>query len=203
MDRDMQSMKSAVAKNLAELRRINNMTQLELAERLNYTDKAVSKWERGESLPDVLVLKQIAELFHVTVDYLLSEEHSEPVPPAPVRQTKVRTHTLITFISIFLVSLIATFVFFVLAVAPVSLPGAWLSFIYAVPVSMIVWLVFNSVWFNQKRNFLIISLLMWSLLCAIHLTFVVAGINVALIYILGVPGQMIILLWSGIGRKKK
>ena len=203
MDLDMQSMKAAVAKNLAELRRINNMTQLELAERLNYTDKAVSKWERGESLPDVLVLKQIAELFHVTVDYLLTEEHPDPTPPVPVRQTKVRTHTLITFISIFLVSLIATFVFFVLAVAPVSLPGAWLSFIYAVPVSMIVWLVFNSIWFNQKRNFLIISLLMWSLLCAIHLTFVVAGINVALVYILGVPGQMIILLWSGIGRKKE
>ena len=199
----MKDIRQNIGKNIVRLRNAAHMTQTEFAEQLNYTDKAVSKWERGESLPDVLVLKQIAELFHVTVDYLLSEEHSEPVPPAPVRQTKVRTHTLITFISIFLVSLIATFVFFVLAVAPVSLPGAWLSFIYAVPVSMIVWLVFNSVWFNQKRNFLILSRLMWSLLCAIHLTFVVAGINVALIYILGVPGQMIILLWSGIGRNKK
>ena len=64
-------LKNIIAQNIAELRRNNNMTQLELAEKLNYSDKAISKWERGESIPDVAVLKNIADIFLVSVDYLL------------------------------------------------------------------------------------------------------------------------------------
>ena len=71
----MEDLKITVAKNIADLRKAANMTQLDLASRLNYSDKAVSKWERGESLPDVATLKTIAEIFSVTVDYLLQEEH--------------------------------------------------------------------------------------------------------------------------------
>ena len=73
----MDQLKLIVAQNITDLRRKNNMTQAELAEKLNYSDKAISKWERGESLPDVTVLKSIADIFHVTVDYLLKPEHHE------------------------------------------------------------------------------------------------------------------------------
>jgi transcriptional regulator with XRE-family HTH domain len=72
----MSDLKTIIARNIIELRRKNNMTQLELAEKLNYTDKAVSKWERGESLPDIAVLKTIADMFGVGLDYLVSEDHS-------------------------------------------------------------------------------------------------------------------------------
>ena len=41
------------AKNITELRILNNMTQMELAEKLNYSDKTISKWERAESSPDI------------------------------------------------------------------------------------------------------------------------------------------------------
>ncbi len=71
----MQDLKPIIAKNIAELRKAASMTQIELATRLNYSDKAVSKWERGESIPDVGVLKEIADLFEVRVDYLLTEDH--------------------------------------------------------------------------------------------------------------------------------
>ena len=73
----MNDLREIVAKNICELRREANMTQLMLAEKLNYSDKAVSKWERGESVPDVFMLKTIADLFGVTVDYLLTDDHRE------------------------------------------------------------------------------------------------------------------------------
>ena len=73
----MDDIKNIVAKNITDLRILNNMTQSELGEKLNYSDKTVSKWERGESSPDISVLVQIAEIFGVTLDYLVSSENIE------------------------------------------------------------------------------------------------------------------------------
>ena len=77
----MKDIKSIVAKNITELRIRHNMTQLELAEKLNYSDKTISKWERAESTPDISVLVEIAALFGVTLDALASEGAAE-APPA-------------------------------------------------------------------------------------------------------------------------
>jgi len=72
----MDELKIVFASNLIKLRTRAGMTQAELGEKLHYSDKSVSKWERGESVPDAYVLKCIAELFGVSVDYLIS---SRPV----------------------------------------------------------------------------------------------------------------------------
>jgi hypothetical protein len=77
----------------------------------------------------------------------------------------------------------------------------WLSFAYAIPVSMLVWLVFNATWFNRRRNYLIISLMMWTLITVLHLSLLMFGHNIWHFYLLGVPGQLIIILWSIIGKK--
>jgi hypothetical protein len=77
----------------------------------------------------------------------------------------------------------------------------WLAFVYAVPVSMLVWLIFNALWFNRRRNYLIISLMVWTLLIATHLNVLLCGYNVWQIYLLGIPGQLIIILWSSIGKR--
>ena len=198
----MEDLKSIIAKNLIDLRTASKMTQLELAEKLNYTDKAVSKWERAESIPDITVLKQIADLFEVTVDYLLHEEH--PKEEVPVKNpNKTNNHIFISGMSIILVWLIATivFVFGNLVVEGNSYPF-WLAYVYAIPVSMIVLLVFSSVWFKGKINYFIISLLMWTVLAATHLTFIPFYYNPWLLYVLGVPGQIIIILWSRLKYKK-
>ena len=188
----MEDPKEIIARNIVNLRRKNGMTQLELAEKLNYTDKAVSKWERGESIPDVAVLKTIADLFGVTVDYLLTAEHKTTVPVLSRLESTLRSHRVITLI------------FVILDLLPGERGGAWLSFIWAVPVGSIVWLVFNSIWFNRHLNYLIISILVWSTLAATHITALFFGVNIWLIYVLGVPGQAIILLWSKMrGWKKK
>ncbi len=188
----MEDLKGIIAKNLADLRSKEKLTQAELAARLNYSDKAVSKWERGESLPDITVLKQIADLFSVTVDYLLTEEHDAKAE-APAMGKK-RRHRVITWLSAALVWLIATVLFVLARILLPQLLGAWLLFLYAVPVSAVVLLVLNSLWGNRRWNYAIISLLTWSLLLSLFLT--VSFNGSWMLFLLGVPAQIIILLWS-------
>ena len=188
-------LKAVIAKNIAALRTGAGMTQIDMAEKLNYSDKAVSKWERGESIPDVLVLKQIADMFSVTVDYLLEEEHA-PVVTSTLKD-KIRRHNrgFITAISILLVWLLATFIFTIVDTLGIE-NSIWFIFVYAVPSTFVVWLVFNSIWFDRRRNFMIISLLMWSVLASAYLTLLPFELNVWLLFVVGVPGQLIIILWS-------
>ena len=173
----MEGTKNTVAKNIVRLRQASGMTQAELAAKLNYSDKAVSKWERGESMPDVAVLSKIADLFQVSLDWLVRGEVMSAEPA--VKERSRINRVMITVMSVILVWLVAALVF-----------------IYAVPASLIVWLVFNSIWFRPRMNYLIISLLMWSLLATIHMTILPFGYNVWPIYILGIPSQLIIYVWS-------
>ncbi len=191
-------LRNSIARNIAELRRDNNMTQLELAERLNYSDKAISKWERGESLPDIAVLKNIADIFLVSVDYLLEETHKREAPPVAKTVARGRRRGVIAWLGVLLVWMVATTAFVAIQLATKRIGVAWLTFVWAVPVSMVVWLIMNSIWFNRRRNYLIVSLLMWTVLAAAHVTLLVAGVNVWLIYLLGIPAQIIIFLWSGV-----
>ena len=202
----MEDIKTIIAQNIANLRRESGMTQIELADKLNYSDKAISKWERGESVPDVTVLKAIADLFGVTVDYLISSEHAESArtkenaDPEKALQRK-RKHAMITSMSIILVWVIATILFIVLDVALKDTHVHLLAFAYAVPVSCIVWVVFNSLWHNKRWNYAIISLMVWTLLACVHLSVLAGGVNLWQIYLLGIPGQIIIFLWSKMGKK--
>lgn len=200
----MEHMKAIIAKNIVELRKRNNMTQFDLAEKLNYSDKAVSKWERGESVPDISVLKKIADMFSVTVDYLINEEHiKEEEETRRYTGRRLRNRMLITAISITLVWFVATFIYANIDSFPLEINTHWLTFLYAIPASMIVWLVFNTIWFNRRRNFLIISLLMWSALACFCISMQVFGFNLWLFFLLGIPGQIIIILWSGLRSKRR
>ena len=204
----MEDIKAIIAENIVLLRRGRGMTQIELAEKLNYSDKAVSKWERGESVPDISVLKQIADIFGVTVDYLITPgQDGLPVDDdAAQRQIakKKRAHGTITGMSVVLVWIIALIVFFSIDLSTDGIVGHWLAFAYAPAVSAIVWLVLNSIWFNRRRNYLIISLLMWSLIIALHITLILlCSMDFWQFYALGVPGQIIIVLWSLMEKKEK
>ena len=65
-----------LGETISKLRKQKNMTQSELAQKLNVTDKAVSKWERNVSCPDVYTITKIAEIFNVSVDELMSAQKS-------------------------------------------------------------------------------------------------------------------------------
>ena len=63
-----------LSERIKSLRKSKNWTQIELAEKLNVTDKAVSKWENNEANPDILLLPDISKLFNVSIDFLLTGE---------------------------------------------------------------------------------------------------------------------------------
>lgn len=197
----MDQIKSIISKNITALRLAKGITQIELAEMLNYSDKAISKWERGESIPDVTVLYRISEIFGVTLDYLV-HSHKE-VDDSGIKlhdAARKKNHIVITCMSVLLVWLLATFAFALFDMMPVETRALHsLAFIYSIPVSAVVWLIFNSIWFNAKINYLIVSLIMWSVLASLYLS-LLAFVHSSfwIIFTLGVPGQIIILLWSGI-----
>ena len=187
--------KRNIAKNLVTYRKQAHLTQAELAEKINYSDKAVSKWERAEGVPDVLVLHEIAELYGVTVNDFLVEHAEEP--------KKVKTKSifakrwLITLLSAGLVFLVATVVTVIwLLIAPdTTVPVAKYTYLAAVPVSLIVVLVFSCIWGKLWQRCVVVSALIWTL-CV--LTQVLLGIvlpNSWLMYLIGAVLQVLVILW--------
>ena len=198
----MEDLKQILAKNITALRQASRMTQLELAEKLNYSDKAISKWERGESIPDVTVLKAIADLFGVTLDYLLEKDHEQkPKPSQESPGYQHRNRKVATGLSVLLVWFMAILSYVVMDLTIPENIVRWLPFAYAVPTTMIVWLVFNSIWFNTRRNYLIISLLMWTGLACIVLTVSAFVMPIWKLFFLGIPGQIAIFAWSRFQKK--
>ena len=205
-----ENLRAIIATNITNLRKDHGMTQQDLALCLNYTDKAISKWERGESVPDILILKQIADMFGVTVDYLLQEEHGPLHEPADssreseIAQNRhtVRARGFVTGMSILLVWLAAVMMFIVFDTMSANPLFHWFVFACAVCASLILWLVMNSIWFNRRRNYLIISLLMWSVLILLYMSvWLLTDRMLWLVFILGVPGQAIIVMWSNLKQR--
>ena len=196
----MQDVRKNIAENIALLRTEAGMTQASLAEILNYTDKAVSKWERGEAVPDIVTIKQIADYFGVSVDYLLRRDHKEDLKEreqlVAARKKNRRLITLICGLSVFV---LATVAFAILILASVTAPPPWICFVYAVPVSSIVVLVLNSVWGARWLNFIIVSVLVWSVLSSVYFTLLtVISFNMWEIFIVGASAQLVILFIPGI-----
>lgn len=192
---DLNELKQIIGKNIIDLRKKMGLTQAELAEKINYSDKAVSKWECGDAVPDIAVLKRLAEILNVTVDYLLHEEH-EQKPVHETNKTIKRNQRIITALSVSLVWLISTLIFIVLGYTVPNISWHWLLFVYSCPVSLIVLLVFNSIWGRPRSNFAIITALVWLIIASIYLSFL--DLNLWMIFLIGIPSQIIIVLWSGI-----
>ena len=184
----MKDIKSIVANNLGVLRKQRGITQAELAEKLNYSDKAISKWERGDGLPDAYVLKKMGEIFGVSVDYMLSphSEQNKKVETQPIKKTKriinniVSAGVLTLALLFFVIYAIKTDVYY------------WQVFVYVLPVLSITRIVFVSVWEKARGVFVYSSVLLWSLLATIY--FAIANYNLWIIFVLGIPLQAIVFL---------
>lgn len=198
----MEDIKNNVAKKITELRTLNNMTQLELAEKLNYSDKTISKWERAESSPDIAVLVEIADLFGVTLDYLVRSKNVEEAVSECKKKEVTFNRRAVSYIAEGGGWIVALFAFIITTLITNHMTFQWLYFVYALPVVLIIKLIFNSIWFNSRHNYLIISALLWAILATIHITFLYFKINVSLIYLLGVAGQFVIVLASRIKKQR-
>lgn len=203
----MEDIKQIIAKNISALRAESGMTQLELADKLHYSDKAVSKWERGESVPEISTLILIAKEFGVTLDYLVTKEHDRIESPTEIdsesaaraeeaERRKRRNRGVIIAVACFSVWCVAVLAFVLLDIFVHGWHFAWLMFIYAIPVSAIVWLVLNSVWFSRRLNYFIITLLMWGAIVSVYLTLISFSMNIWQLFLLGIPGQVVIIICS-------
>ena len=180
-------LKDIVAKNISELRVRVKLTQLELGNAISYSDKAISKWERGESIPDAYVLLKLSEIFGVTVDYLLKDHEGEPPP----KVSKSRTNHA----SVSALSIIAVWTVFAIAYITVYLAAHFsypLFFMYATIVSLLMLIIFNSVWGRRSLNIIFVSAFVLSLILSIYLILLPIG-NFWQINLLMLPALLIVI----------
>ena len=189
----MTELKRIVAKNITTLRVAAHLTQFELGEKLSYSDKAVSRWERGEAIPDAYVLLEMAEIFGVTVDFILKshdEEEFLPKEEAPVQKSVVssRTRRLVTSLVFLGVWALALIVF---VIGMLFKSYLWLAFIYAIPTSLLVMFILNCLWGKRLFGVIYLSAMVWGLLLSLHLS-TLSYANSWVLYLIGIPAQIII-----------
>ena len=180
------TLRKTVAKNIAAYRKAHHDTQLDLATKLNYSDKSVSKWERGESLPDVYILSQIADLYGVSVSALIGEIQ-------PPKESKPHYHMFILLLSLALTMAVATLLFSMFMICKVPYP-AWMFFVYALPVCSIICIVFTSLWWGILWQGVSVSALIWTLGLSLYLSFELE--NVSLIFLVCAALQVLTVLWE-------
>ena len=190
----MDELKAIFASNLIRLRTEAGWTQAELGEKLHYSDKSVSKWERAEAVPDALVLKTMAGLFGLTIDELLTS-HDE-WKPAPEQKGDRRYNPLFlilcTLVGIFTAFLLAFLVLWILD------DVEWLLLYAALPACIVTLLVFNSIWYRGKGNqYIIMALVLTLMLLVVFLT------KSWQLLILLIPLEALVFLAFHIGKGKK
>ncbi|MBP3313729.1 MAG: helix-turn-helix transcriptional regulator [Oscillospiraceae bacterium] len=190
----MDVLKNNFAKKLATLRQNAGMTQFELGEKLSYSDKTVSKWERGEAIPDAVVLKKISQIFSVSVDSLLddsTEESLEQIPAQEEKSSRFSIYPSITRVILVGIWTVAVLLFVILWL---SLDKVyWMVFVYTVPVTLIALLVFNSIWNRGKGNFVIVAFLVLSLVAVVYLG-VLPLKNAWQLFLVLIPAELLVYL---------
>lgn len=184
MHESEEKLQQLIAENIAYYRKQNGDTQAELAEKLNYSDKSVSKWERAEGTPDIFILSKIADLYHITVQDLLREKK---VPKAATR------HLLVTLLSVGLVWLVMTTLFCFSKILNVLSPWAWLVFIYGIPITGIVCQVFSALWWGRIAQVISCSLILWGIGLSLVLSLQIEG--VFLLFIICAVLEVLIILF--------
>ena len=198
-----EKLKYQLGANIALYRKHQGLTQAGLAEKINYSDKAVSKWERGESMPDVLTLVQLAELFGITVNDLLADPDALPENPGKVEQVmtmavektmkRKANKRIILGLSSILVFSVALLLFVI--ISSLDIPKSWIAFIYAIPADGIVCLSLRSAWHDFRHNKIFVSQIMWGVLLSVYMTLLLFfALNIWKIFLLGIPGQLAIFL---------
>lgn len=198
----MDTMKNNFAKKLLALRTDAGMTQWELGEKLSYSDKTVSKWERGEAIPDAAVLKRIGQLFSVSVDYLLDDgvtapDSALPAEPTPARFSNYPSITRVVLAGIWTAALLVFVLLWIILDK-----RFWSVFLAALPLTFIAFLVFNSVWNRGKGNYWIVSALVLSLLAVAYLMILPLK-NAWQLFLLAVPAELMVYLSFRIRNRKK
>ena len=186
--------KEIIGKNIQKLRLESKMTQFELAERLNYSDKTISKWERGESSPEPETMLELSKLFNVKIDYFYYLEHQKQyVKPSNTMRVRDLLFTILISVTFFTIS---TAIFLLGCFIKIENAATfWIAFVYAVPLtSAVVYIYFRRL--NNRLGMIIsASTGMWSLLAAIFLQMYLVNINFWMIFLIGVPLEAALIIY--------
>ena len=199
----MENLEQIVAQNLTELRKSKKWTQAELAEKINYSDKSVSKWERGEALPDLSVLTQMAELFGVTLDFFVTENAAADRAKFEGPKNEIGFRIGVELLAVCAVWLVALSVF-LFGSTTLHLPMIWMILVWAVPASALVMVVFNIRWKFRICAIVFESILCWTTLTSFYFQILVRyHANLWHLFLIGIPLQGAIILWSQIRKQKR
>ena len=191
-----------LAKNLAYYRKASGLTQLELAEKFNYSDKSVSKWERGEGFPDVFVLKSLADFYGISVDDFYSTEKKK----ISSQNSSLTKQVYIKLLSIgigWLVTLM-TFFFLVTLLPKDAKFQEWLVFVYGALITGVILLVWDFIYHHRLLRVFDTSIVIWTGALTIYLTIlVILNLNLYLIFLVGIPLEVLEILWFLFRKNKK
>lgn len=190
---DQEKLTKIVSENLSAYRKACGYTQSEIAEKVNYSDKSVSKWEMGNGMPDIFVLQSLAEIYGVTVNDFL-REHTEDALPMSGKKDPVN-RTMIMVMSAGLCWLVAMIAYVFMGIFDLADGYRWLAFIYALPATAIVILVLACVWKYYLVRVISASALVWLVGLAFYLTardFVTGAYS---FFLLCIPVHILLLLW--------
>lgn len=193
----MSDLKKIIAKNLTELRKEKKYTQQDVGNLVQYSDKAVSKWEKGESLPDIDVLYQLCNIYGVTLDYLTHEGSYEEKRDYLIPKSEYRNKIIITslFSSIIWMAVIIVYVYLNLYQSI----NIWTIYIWAIPLNCVLLLYFNWKWGRRLWYIILISVFVWSLIAAFFIQILYSSdyqYNYWMLFLIGVPIQIALILLS-------
>ena len=192
----MEKLESIIATNLIYLRRRAKLTQLEFGEKFNYSDKTVSKWEMGTVIPSVETLKQIADFYGVSLDYICTQ-HKSSKDYESEKGKVVKPQEKMIFMALFVTILwfIAAAVYAIGYMRFGSGNNWWISFVYAVPLSFFVLAYFVMRYFKgSKWSYIFFSAFIWTVLAAVFFNILLLGENYWFLFIIGAPAQASIIL---------
>lgn len=196
----MEDLNQIFAENLMQLRKSKKLTQLELSEKLHYSDRNISKWENGLALPTCDTLKELSSFFGVSMDYFFEKHDKAEIP----LDNKESTRLKLLIISLAMIgALFASVVCFI--AFPKAFDKSWLSFVWGIVLCTVIGIVFTSIWF-RKSSFLFVSIsgCVWFSLIATYLTILFTqNLNLWYLFFVGLPLQLAVVLWSRMPRYKK
>ena len=183
----MENIREIVAKNLVTLRKENNLTQVELAQKINFSDKAISRWEKGEVLPDIETLQKLSAVFSVPMSTIL-EAHEDKPKTKLVKPTKKEILSQLFLICEIWVIMSVAYAYINIA-RGVNL---WQIFLWGVPATALFLLYQNRKTTNNLLNFIYGTLFVWSFITCLFLHMI--EFHPWYFYILGVPIQGMLIV---------
>lgn len=197
----MANIREIIGENLAQLRKEAKLTQLELAEKFNYSDKAVSKWEKGDTIPDIETLYDLCNFYGVTLDYLTHEGNSsEKKEYVKEKKADLQNRILIVCLLVMIFWMVATIAFVYTMIQTGK--GYWQAFAWAVPASCLLAIGSNKKFFHNRLFYMVVgSILIWSLLGCIYVS--IMNWTLWPVFLLGIPLQAALSIWFCMNQRQK